>query len=61
MNKLTEEMGTLGKIAKLEELCGKLLGALNFTISILQKLADEGSELAKAALQSLDESEVKEE
>lgn len=56
MNNIREEMGTVDRIAKLEEVCGKLAGALDFTISVLQKLADQGSELAKAALQSLNES-----
>jgi len=59
MNNIREEMGTTGRIAKLEEACGKLAGSLEFTIAVLQKLADEGSELAKAALQSLNESESK--
>ena len=52
-------MGTIGRMAKLEEACGKLAGTLDFLIVVLQKLADEGSELAKAALQSLNESEPK--
>ena len=59
MNNIREEMGTIGRIAKLEEACGKLAGTLDFLIVVLQKLADEGSELAKAALQSLNESEPK--
>lgn len=59
-NILREEAGAIGRVAKLEETCGKLAGALDFTTAVLQKLAEDGSELAKAALESLKEQAKKE-
>lgn len=67
MNKLHNEMGHLGRLNLVEtelhkkqkecdqltEACSKMAGALEFTISILVKLAEQGSELAKASLESL--------
>ena len=58
MNNLREEMGTIGRIAKLEEDNKRLTEAFaKVAGAFLQKLADEGSELAKAAVQSLNEEE----
>lgn len=62
-------MGHLGRLSVIEtdlekkkkecdqltEACGKMAGALDFTIYVLEKLAEEGSELAKASLESLKE------
>lgn len=59
-NNLSEDAGMLGRIAKLEEDCGKLAGALDFTIAVLQELASEGSELVKATLEALNEQTKKE-
>ena len=50
---IKDEMGTTGALEKLKVENAKLEGTLDFLIVILQKLADEGSELAKAALESL--------
>lgn len=41
------------QIEELIKACGKLAGSLDFTISVLQKLASEDCELAKAALAAL--------